>query len=62
MVSVRQRSADFVVRYAIVEADRQGVTGPNGEINITADDETKQKTLNQRWFNVGPASQMMAQH
>ena len=30
MVSVRQRSADFVVRYAIVEADRQGVTGPSG--------------------------------
>ena len=28
MVSVRQRSADFFVRYAIVEADRQGVTGP----------------------------------
>ena len=28
MVSVRQRSADFVVRYAIVEADRRGVTGP----------------------------------
>ena len=28
MVSVRQRSADFFVRYAIVDADRQGVTGP----------------------------------
>ena len=28
MVIVRQRSADFFVRYAIVEADRQGVTGP----------------------------------
>ena len=28
MVSVRQRLADFFVRYAIVEADRQGVTGP----------------------------------
>ena len=28
MVSVRQRSTDFFVRYAIVEADRQGVTGP----------------------------------
>ena len=28
MVSVCQRSADFFVRYAIVEADRQGVTGP----------------------------------
>ena len=27
MVSVRQRSADFFVRYAIVDADRQGVTG-----------------------------------
>ena len=27
MVSVRQRSANFFVRYAIVEADRQGVTG-----------------------------------
>ena len=26
MISVRQRSADFFVRYAIVEADRQGVT------------------------------------
>ena len=23
-----QRSADFFVRYTIVEADRQGVTGP----------------------------------
>ena len=28
MVSVRQRSTDFFVRYAIVDADRQGVTGP----------------------------------
>ena len=28
MVSVRQRSADFFVRYAIVDADRQGVPGP----------------------------------
>ena len=28
MVSVRQRSADFFVRYAIVEADRQCVRGP----------------------------------
>ena len=28
MVSVRQRSADFFVRYAIVDADRQGVTVP----------------------------------
>ena len=27
MVSARQRSADFFVRYAIVEVDRQGVTG-----------------------------------
>ena len=30
MVSVRQRSADFFARYAIVDADRQGVTGPLG--------------------------------
>ena len=28
MVSFRQRSADFFVRYAIDEADRQGVAGP----------------------------------
>ena len=28
MLSVRQRSADFFVRYAKVDADRQGVTGP----------------------------------
>ena len=28
MISVRQRSADFFVRYAIVDADREGVTGP----------------------------------
>ena len=28
MVSARQRSVDFFVRYAIVGADRQGVTGP----------------------------------
>ena len=29
MVSVRQRSVDFPVRYAIVDSDRQGVTGPS---------------------------------
>ena len=28
MVSAHQRSADFFVRYAIIDADRQGVTGP----------------------------------
>ena len=41
MVSARQRSADFFVRYAIVDADRQGVTGPldcsNYKISMTFD-------------------------
>ena len=38
MVSVCQRSADSFVRYAIVDADRQGVTGPLNDIyRSTAD-------------------------
>ena len=34
MVSVRQRSADFFVRHAIVDTDRQGVTGPLNEKGV----------------------------
>ena len=35
MVSVRQWSADFFVRYAIVDADRQGVTGPLERVDLS---------------------------
>ena len=34
MVCVRQRSADFFVRYAIVDADRQGVTSPLNDLDV----------------------------
>ena len=35
MVSVLQRSADLLLRYAIVDADRQGVIGPLPKIGTS---------------------------
>ena len=62
MIGVRQRSADVFVRYAIVEADRQGVTGPLGSVTHSRRTNHALKTdyfLPERLSCVGRASALV---